>query len=107
MMAMGSMYPFMGASLYPMSHLAGSYGMYGPMNVSNIGAEVNSYGGSDAYEERPAADVKVATRKLKITDDGSDASKANEVANDIAELETSKKLLINTLKKSLKALRSS
>lgn len=106
MMAMGSLYPFMGAAQYPMSHIAGAYGMYGPNSPMNVGETYNNISGSSPDEERPAVETIGSARKLKIQTIHSDLAIQNEADRELEDLETSKQRLINTLEESLRQLKS-
>ena len=105
MMDMGSIHPFLGASMYPTSHIAGGYGMHGPSNPLNIGETANVNGGTAPGEERPMNDAPTMGRKLTVDADNGLVS-ADEKDRALEDLETSKQRLIETLQESLKQLKS-
>lgn len=106
MMAMGSMNPFLGGSMYPMSHIAGGYGMYGPNSPLNFGETANSNGGSSEGEDRPTNDASTMERMLKDNKKSTSADNSDDVQKLVEDLETSKRRLITSLEQSLSQLRS-
>ena len=107
MMSMGSISPFLGASMYPMSHIAGAYGAYGPSNPLNVGETYNTSSGVQNGEYRSLNDVADTNRKLSVISSNDNTINNSGTDRLLKDVEVSKKELINTLLDSIKQLESS
>ena len=107
MMGMGSIHPFIGASQYPISHMAGGYGMHGPNNPANF--DESSYANNEPVpnEQEPSNNDSGVGRKLNLKTDNGLPINAENQERYLKDLEKSKAQLIATLKESLRQLTSS